>query len=319
MALTTSIGFIFFGIGLIALTGPSGLLSYLAGSSVRAMLLRTFVPLGFIGVIGSDIFQHEFTKLNSAIVSGTSLVFFGVATVVVVIQAARVIGGIVESADAKRRQAEEMVRRDKEEWENTFNSVPDLIAILDCQHNILRVNRAMAERLGLTPEQCVGARCYEVVHGAQERPPEFCHNALTCEDGLEHVFEVHEPRLGGDFIVSATPKFDDQGQIIGTVHVARDITERKQADKEREKLISELQDALAKVKLLSGFLPICANCKKIRNDKGYWQQIEAYIHDHSEAEFSHSICPDCAKKLYSELFDKNPEMFDEIYPESSDK
>jgi hypothetical protein len=66
-------------------------------------------------------------------------------------------------------------------------------------------------------------------------------------------------------------------------------------------LIAELQGALAKVKLLSGFLPICAACKKIRDDKGYWKQIESYIRDHSEAEFSHGICPDCAKKLYPEF------------------
>jgi hypothetical protein len=71
---------------------------------------------------------------------------------------------------------------------------------------------------------------------------------------------------------------------------------------EREKLIEELRDALSKVKLLSGFLPICASCKKIRDDKGYWRQIEAYIRDHSEAEFSHGVCPECARKLYPDFF-----------------
>jgi len=80
-----------------------------------------------------------------------------------------------------------------------------------------------------------------------------------------------------------------------------DITERKIGEMERERLIHELQEALAKVKKLSGFLPICASCKKIRNDQGYWTQIEAYIRDHSEAEFSHSICPECMKKLYPEF------------------
>jgi len=74
--------------------------------------------------------------------------------------------------------------------------------------------------------------------------------------------------------------------------------ERKLAEEEREKLIRELQEALAKVKTLTGLLPICASCKKIRDDKGYWNQIEVYIRDHSEAEFSHGICPDCMKKLY---------------------
>ena len=73
---------------------------------------------------------------------------------------------------------------------------------------------------------------------------------------------------------------------------------RYSAEKERRQLIRELQQALAEVKKLSGLLPICASCKKIRNDQGYWSQVEAYIEEHSEAEFTHSVCPDCAKVLY---------------------
>ncbi len=76
------------------------------------------------------------------------------------------------------------------------------------------------------------------------------------------------------------------------------ITKREQAKVEREKLISDLQKALAEVKTLSGMLPICSSCKKIRDDKGYWNQIEGYISEHSGAEFSHGLCPDCAKKIY---------------------
>jgi CheY-like chemotaxis protein len=68
--------------------------------------------------------------------------------------------------------------------------------------------------------------------------------------------------------------------------------------------VQELEAALDQVKLLSGMLPICANCKNIRDDKGYWHQVEVYIHNHSEADFSHGLCPDCAKKLYPELYDK---------------
>jgi len=80
--------------------------------------------------------------------------------------------------------------------------------------------------------------------------------------------------------------------------------ERKQAEVERENLIVELQEAVAKINKLNGLLPICAHCKKIRDDKGYWNQLEAYIREHSEAEFSHSICPDCAQKHYPEFFKK---------------
>ncbi|NLN38689.1 MAG: sensor with HAMP domain protein, partial [Smithella sp.] len=71
---------------------------------------------------------------------------------------------------------------------------------------------------------------------------------------------------------------------------------------ELEKANRELQKALSEIKELSGLLPICSSCKKIRNDNGYWEQIEGYIRDHSKAEFSHSICPDCAKKLYPEFY-----------------
>jgi PAS domain-containing protein len=80
-----------------------------------------------------------------------------------------------------------------------------------------------------------------------------------------------------------------------------DVTDRHRAEAERERLIHDLQTALARVKMLSGLLPICANCKKIRDDSGYWKQVESYIMSHSEATFSHSICPDCFNKLYPEL------------------
>ena len=91
----------------------------------------------------------------------------------------------------------------------------------------------------------------------------------------------------------------------------KDIVERMALEKERELLIEKLQRNLEKVKILSGFLPICASCKKIRDDKGYWNQIESYIAAHSEAEFSHGICPECCKKQY-------PELYEEIRHNSND-
>jgi DNA-binding NarL/FixJ family response regulator len=74
--------------------------------------------------------------------------------------------------------------------------------------------------------------------------------------------------------------------------------ERKLAALERDRLIAELQEALANVKTLSGLVPICSGCKKIRNDQGYWSEVEIYVAKHSDAKFSHGICPDCARKLY---------------------
>jgi hypothetical protein len=84
--------------------------------------------------------------------------------------------------------------------------------------------------------------------------------------------------------------------------VSKNITERKRAEEERERLIIELRDALSTIRTLRGMLPICSSCKKIRNDDGYWEQIDVYIRDHTEAEFSHGICPECAKKLYPQYY-----------------
>ena len=83
-----------------------------------------------------------------------------------------------------------------------------------------------------------------------------------------------------------------------------EIEERKRTEAEKEQLIVQLQNAMQDVKVLSGFLPICAACKKIRDDTGYWRQIEEYISKHSNALFSHGICPDCSKKLYPEYHEE---------------
>jgi PAS domain S-box-containing protein len=96
---------------------------------------------------------------------------------------------------------------------------------------------------------------------------------------------------------------DAKGRAIRMVGTDMDITEKKYIEEDREKLIGELKVALGQVKKLSGLLPICAVCKKVRDDKGYWHQVETYIKDHSEAIFSHGLCPDCAGKYYSELND----------------
>ena len=140
----------------------------------------------------------------------------------------------------ERKRAEEAILRAKEEWERTFDAVPDLVTILDNEYRIVRANKAMADRLHLTSEQCIGLKCYEAVHGGSQ-PPALCPHALTCRSGQQHIAEIHEPRLEGDFLVSTTPLHDAQGRLIGSVHVARDITERKRAEEALRKAHDELE------------------------------------------------------------------------------
>jgi hypothetical protein len=99
-----------------------------------------------------------------------------------------------------------------------------------------------------------------------------------------------------DVSITVSPVNDADGNVVGASTIAGDITERRRQEDERLRLIGELTDALTRVKTLSGLLPICAWCKKIRDDKGYWQQVEAYVKDHSEADFTHGICPECMKR-----------------------
>lgn len=139
-----------------------------------------------------------------------------------------------------RKKFEEELLKAKMEWERTFDSVPDLVAILDDQHKIVRANKAMAERLGTTPEKCAGLFCYQVVHGLPH-PPEFCPHSLTCQDFQGHVAEVYEPRLNGSFLISTTPVFDEAGKLLGSTHVARDITDLKKADDQLRLRTAELE------------------------------------------------------------------------------
>ena len=117
---------------------------------------------------------------------------------------------------------------------------------------------------------------------------------LTAHPGQELVERAAAAGVGAYLLKSAKAHELDRAITIARARFA-DLMELR-------RLNAELQAALAKVKILSGLLPICASCKKIRDDQGYWHQVEVYIRDHSEAEFSHGICPDCAQKLYPEFY-----------------
>lgn len=115
--------------------------------------------------------------------------------------------------------------------------------------------------------------------------------------------EIHETvglrRDGTEIAIEFQSMFvlDHRGRPVGARVMFRDISERKAAEREREALVQELQDALASVRTLEGLLPICAWCRKVRDDRGYWSELEAYIHRHSDARFSHGICPQCLENF----------------------
>lgn len=164
------------------------------------------------------------------------------------------------------------------------------------------VNRAFSTHFDREPEDVIGRRIYDIFppEEAEKRMAVVKRSFATAET---IVFEVRVPmarEVDRFFLTSVKPLLDAVGRVTSVVCISKDITERKRVEQEREQLIQDLQGALAKVRTLSGLLPICANCKNIRDDQGYWIQIEAYIRDHSAAEFTHGICPECREQYFPE-------------------
>ena len=124
---------------------------------------------------------------------------------------------------------------------------------------------------------------------------------LSSNDTEEFVVETKDGRRFA-VEVAASNVTSASGEIVGRMASFINISRRKEIEADKERLIKQLQDALDNIKVLKGIIPICASCKKIRDDKGYWKQIESYLKEHSDADFSHGICPECAKKLYPQFF-----------------
>ncbi|WP_205743376.1 PAS domain-containing protein [Geobacter sp. FeAm09] len=120
-------------------------------------------------------------------------------------------------------------RQARQDWEQTFDAVPDLMTIIDAQYTIRRVNRAMAERCGLRPEELIGRKCHEVMHASPDAAG-VCPHVMMMRDGCGHTEQVEEKRLNGIFEVTVSPIYDAEGRLTSCVHIARDITARKRSE-----------------------------------------------------------------------------------------
>jgi PAS domain S-box-containing protein len=146
----------------------------------------------------------------------------------------------VQIAEKKRAAVDRELVNAGIEWKRTFDAIPDFIAIIDADFRIQRVNTAMAKRLGVEPELARGSLCYKSVHGTDE-PPAYCPHISLLRDSVPHTTEIYEERLGGDYLVTVTPLFDQQGRLMGCTHVARDISERKRDEEQIASLNHSLE------------------------------------------------------------------------------
>lgn len=184
-----------------------------------------------------------------------------------------------------------------------FASVPVGLYRASPEGKILDANPALVEMLRYPDQASLLAVSLADLH---RNPSDYLEWQRSMErDGLVHNYEARLRTFdGGECWVENSARAIREPHTSARVYEGslESTNERKRAEDERERLILELQDALAKVRTLSGLLPICAACKKIRDDKGYWNQIEEFIQTHSDAEFTHSFCPDCMRNLYPEVF-----------------
>ena len=194
---------------------------------------------------------------------------------------------IVDETSNDARNLEEKQQQEDRFFENAI----DMICFLDFNGYFRRVNKAWERTLGYTREELTSRRFIEFVH-PDDRERTLNQNAQVRGGGKALSFENRYRCKDGSYRWlrwNAAPD-SPQNVIYG---VARDITESKRAEEEREQLVRELQAALAEVKALQQILPICSYCRKIRDDENYWHTVENYISRHTSTRFSHSICPSC--------------------------
>jgi CheY-like chemotaxis protein len=197
------------------------------------------------------------------------------------------------------------------------------ILACDDDPNVLRATTRVLRSAGYDVSEAItGESCLLAI---QEKRPDMLLLDVMLPDlsGIEVCRRIKiDPNLRTIFVVMLSGLTEPDNQSEGLEsgadgYIVKPVTSREllarvtamvriiKAERERDRLICKLQDALANIKILHGLLPICASCKKVRDDKGYWNQLEVYILEHSEAEFTHGLCPDCTKRLYEDILEKD--------------
>lgn len=188
----------------------------------------------------------------------------------------------------------------------TVASAKDAICITDLNNKFLYVNDAFIDMYGYSEEDLNGKHISLIA--SPDVPEEFQKEIYktTIEDGDWNGEVINRRKDESSFPVElwSSVVYDVDNKPVALVGVARDITDRKKFEEERENLIKDLKTAIAEVKTLGVLLPICSSCKKIRDDEGYWGEVESYIMKHSDATFTHGLCPECISKYFPEIANK---------------
>jgi len=202
----------------------------------------------------------------------------------------------------QRRRAEDLA----EHLAAIVESSDDAIFSKDLEGGILTWNNGAQRIYGFSADEMIGSNVRALAPADRQDEISSILDRLKRGGRIERLETVRKRKDGSQLNVSLTisPVHDGGGKVIGASTIARDITQRHKMEEERIRLIDELQQALSKVKVLSGLLPICSSCKRIRDEAGAWHPVEVYVHEHSQADFTHGICPECTKELYPSIAER---------------
>ena len=210
----------------------------------------------------------------------------------------------LEEIELEGKKVQQELRERAEFFEAIFNNAGFGIGIADTNRTFVMVNERMIEMLGMSKDELIGKSNTDITHPedielSKERLKSLFQGKIDSYRIEKRYIRKDGNDIWADLSVSTIR--NNKGDTKASIGILADITARKRAEEALLQERNKLQKALSEIKTLRGILPICSHCKKIRNDEGYWDQIESYIRDHSEAEFSHSICQECAKKYYPDM------------------
>lgn len=217
---------------------------------------------------------------------------------------------------SKLRKVEEALLNSERKYRRLVESMERdyIIYSHDMEGNFTYLSPSVGKVLGYSQDEFMGHYTdYMTDNPINRGAAEYTQGALRGEKQEPYEAEFwhkagHRVRLR----TTEVPVFGDDGNVLGIEGIVQDITELYRAKAEREDTIKKLEKAFSEIRTLQGILPLCSFCKKIRDDKGYWEQVDVYIHKYSEADISHSICPKCMATYY-------PEYYPSIYSQKDDE
>ncbi|WP_306591375.1 PAS domain S-box protein [Geothrix sp. 21YS21S-4] len=235
---------------------------------------------------------------------------FAAVAVAALVSLSVAMGWLARAAWLRQLSDQERLAFQEVKYRLLAENALDVIWTSDSEGNLTYISPSVFQQRGWTPDEFLALSLEDrapSAHGAQrfrERIAEARTLPLDAPTPEMETFEATvRHRDGRELEVEVRSRIvrSPDGRVLGLQGASRDVTDRRRMEAERDKLIQELTGALGQVRALSGLLPICSHCKKVRDDQGYWNQIEAYLGEHTDATFTHGVCPECATIMRQEM------------------